>query len=350
MILYVLKGREDGDKMPSTEHARSVQPLKQVTKGPGVTEAHYPGIVGANVDSQLDVLDALQKLGARDASTEWDVSDQHRAALRLLPSYVRSYFRTSRQGIRTKFVEIYREWASKGVGRPYVVSHGYSKTVRDVLRDGLPEATIGVGLLPDVFFIREEEYAFFDTQLMEYEVRHEWGRAEGERGFRELSVGETHVLVGLVKPGQRVLVVLGAECFAEWRKEGVNAAYRFVHPWSIARELESLREGIEGHGGKCLVMVVAEEYKDASIPRRRSFAGKEGRESPLQPQEGAWHDTQLNREHWERLGISTSENVHLIVTEKSTIPENWRGCVEARGGRPVAQATGLPDTRPSRDA
>ena len=89
----------------------------------------------------------------------------------------------------------------------WIVTHGYSKTVRNALKRGLARS----GECDSVFVMFAEGDDYRDAQRMVYEL------CEGEEGAGILAVsrGDESILPGLLKQHDDVIVTLGAEVF-EW--------------------------------------------------------------------------------------------------------------------------------------
>lgn len=130
------------------------------------------------------------------------------------------------------------------------VTQGYSKTVREAIRRGLSQ--LHQGAQPSVYVIRTSADDS-DAQRMLFDLAEHRGEAE-EQGLA-YSVGSGHgdSLVGLLEPGDNVILVVGAECF--------DKSGRVLHPRVAGDAIESVRRSLMDHGIKCTLVVVAESYK-----------------------------------------------------------------------------------------
>jgi hypothetical protein len=183
--------------------------------------------------------------------------------------------------------DLYRAWAIPGT-RQYIVTHGYSKTVREVLRACFGEDAGSPGYPePRVFLLSTEDpQAEFDARLMKVELRQ-------CLGSRELSIaaGSVEFLCGLLKRSDQLLIMLGAESF--------DADRRVVHPRTAAAHVERLLKQ-----ARCphLCVVVAESYKrlPGDLTASTFFA-----------------------DHFDRVSIYDSSLVDFIVSDDGIEPPDW---------------------------
>jgi len=247
--------------------------------------------------------DALLKaLAEEDQTTAGDsarlresLTDDALAQLLSLPANLTSLIAKSRKDIAAGFASVARAWFENVTGTRYIVCHGYSRTVLAMLKnppDGWPAAPQS----PRLFFILAEEEDSFDTRVMEYELK----ESSNMRGLWSFAAGAEGHLLGLVAPGDAVLVLLGAECF--------DGERRVVHARGIVRRLERLVRRLRNRGVKSLVAAVAETYKlhDTSLTQ----------------------DTKFYSQHFDRIALYQPQAINLVVTDQKTLPEDWRTVVE----------------------
>ena len=157
----------------------------------------------------------------------------------------------SRTEIHANFDPLFQHWLKAGGSSHYLLTHGYSKTVREILSRSIRAVCQedASQRLPDIFVIGTEDNAF-DARLMSTELK------ENLAIFRDqlrIGIGDERLLMGMLKPGADIMVVLGAECFDD--------AYRVVHPRGMEGRLAELRRKALQMSAQCLVVVVAEGYK-----------------------------------------------------------------------------------------
>lgn len=192
---------------------------------------------------------------------------------------------SSRKKISQNFRDIYGDWLKSERETRYIVSHGYSRTVSAVLRTCLPSAgTVSEDKLPRLFFLLPDEDSF-DTRVMEYEFKEE----RGLRRFRNFAAGSGEHLLGLLRKHDKVLVLLGAECFDSDR--------RMVHPRGIHSILDTLMNKLEKD--VCRVVVVAESYK--------CHAGS------------LIADIDFYGQHFDRIDLYPPHLIHCIITDKEIL-------------------------------
>lgn len=182
----------------------------------------------------------------------------HLLALATLFGTVDRVIEESRDQITRRFELLCRRWYSTtppSSDQLIVVTHGYSKTVREVIKRVLfPQLRVE---RDKVFLItgkKEESPEAFDTRLMEYELKEEapWDAARSRR--LAISAGEVSLLSKLASTNARVLILLGAEAY--------DAQGRWVvHPRGIERRLSRLTAAFAQSRSAFRVVVVAEGYK-----------------------------------------------------------------------------------------
>jgi len=127
-----------------------------------------------------------------------------------------------------------------------LVTHGFSTTVREVFKRGLPVRQDP----PDIFVIGSGDPADLDSRLM---VSALLEVPLGERRFRRVAAGDKNTLAKLVEKDTKVMVVLGVECFD---KKG-----RVLHPWGLEDRDERWIKRRLGDREAFCVVAVAEGYK-----------------------------------------------------------------------------------------
>lgn len=177
-------------------------------------------------------------------------------------------------------------------GDDYLVAHGYSKTVRDLLRQLLLEPR--PNRPPVRSLLIGDATSELDTRLMHWEL----GRDDVLRG-RYIS-GPVELLLGVVRKEDRVLVLMGAEAFDRRR--------RVLHPRGAEQRWSKVLYGLAARQVRCLAMVVAESYK----LHRKGLA-----------------DAVFSTAHCERTEIFDPRVVDLVVTEASRL-EDIRTVIEER--------------------
>lgn len=156
-----------------------------------------------------------------------------------------------RKRIVSRFAQYFLEWENKKAPErkeTLIVSHGYSKTVREVLKRGLEIYEKHKKKVPRVFLLDEGNERSFDTRLIVYELKESPLHTERHA----ISFGSGDLLSGLLKTNTRILLLVGAECFDKER--------RVVHSRGVY-ELEMLRRRMEDKELECHVVAVAESYK-----------------------------------------------------------------------------------------
>lgn len=195
---------------------------------------------------------------------------------------------TSRLELSKRFKAEYRSW-SVGETLPPVetllVTHGFSGTVLHAFKVSFSQTPA-----PRVFIIKPEEPEDksegrddLDSRMMQAALVH-------TRQFRSVAVGDVQALIGVLNRNTKVLVVLGAECFDEWR--------RVLHPWGV--DLHTLRTKLAWVAGldNVKVFVVAEEYKS---------------------QKDLQADLQLYRLHLDRVRLYDPDFIDAIVTDERVL-------------------------------
>lgn len=165
--------------------------------------------------------------------------------LRGLAAFIDEHVINSRLRIVEGFCGSQLEWLNKATApsEAFIVTHGYSKTVRAVLND-TKKRLAGFKVL----VMNAGEDDFEDARKMVYELT-ELPQFKN----RVVSIGDESVLAGLIRRGDRVMALLGAECFDSGR--------RVIHSRGVHRKLVDMREAINKQKADFRVVVVAENYK-----------------------------------------------------------------------------------------
>ena len=276
--------------------------LMKVVEGMG--EDHFDPAIVKDQAAALRAMDWLSgRLAQRGPGGRHEDDARHRerflARLDAL-SHIHRYFNRavslSRSAMQAPFAAVLDAWCARA--KPgaviYVVTSGYSKTVRELIREGLGprwERQRGVSeLRPHLFQLLAGDEDELDSRLMTWELRDARGRET-----RRLAAGSGEMLVTLTRRGDRVLVLLGAEA--------VDVDRRVVHPRSVLERLRPVVERLASRRIPVLVVVAAEAYKRHEAP----FAS-----GPLY------------RGYFERLGIYEAELVNLVISESATDPADWK--------------------------
>lgn len=246
-----------------------------------------------------------QRLG-RDAPLGKDVEDPEHVerylarltAMREVHRYFNRVVGLSREAMYAPFRELLEAWCEGLLSEAtaYIVTLGYSKTVRELIRYSFGsepngEASAAPPVRPQVYQLVSGDPDGLDARLMAWELR-------DLRPLR-LAAGSGQMLVSMTRPGDRVLVLLGAEA--------VDKSGRVVHPRSVLEQLILAADCLNEARISSLVVVAAESFK---------CHGEVFASGPLY---GGY---------LERVGIYSAPLVHLILTEKGTKPGNWKRVVQ----------------------
>lgn len=215
-------------------------------------------------------IEALSKLSAMVRKV---IVDNRNDIIKLFTGYCRSYF------------------GSDPFRNTYILTHGHSKTVREVLKRGLQPLEPNI---PHVFVMQPEDEDDFETRLMLYELRE-----DDDFRFLRRAASTRVEFIQLLGSQAKVMVVLGAECF--------DSDLRVLHPLGISNSLKMLKEVL---GSQFQVIVVGEEYKHYS--HLMSFP-------------------EFYRNHLDRVEILNSDLVDYIITDrmiyqKSLVPIHCSCC------------------------
>lgn len=151
------------------------------------------------------------------------------------------------------FKRMFDGWENShaNIRKTLLVTHGFSTTVREVIKRALPPPdTMGLNRreMPDLFVIGSGDAADVDSRLM---VSALLETDPMDRRFHRIAAGDENTLSKLVETDMKVMVVLGAECF--------DRKGRVMHPWGLEK-VEFIKSKL-GHSTAFSVVVVAEGYK-----------------------------------------------------------------------------------------
>lgn len=130
-----------------------------------------------------------------------------------------------------------------------IITHDYSKTVREVLKRvvlplGGKQSVIPEVACPKIFIVKSRQEEASPAKLMMYELK--------EGGFRQ-ELKNTFSGVDKLMSGAKIMILIGAECFDRDRW--------VFHPGGIGEYIQGLRKLTEQQDADLLVVVVAESYK-----------------------------------------------------------------------------------------
>jgi hypothetical protein len=218
-----------------------------------------------------------------------------------LPVALASFVSNSRAKIYEQFLEVFDRWFQGGQKAPYIVSHGYSKTVLSVILKLLDREKAKARedrRIPRLFFALPEIHDTFDARVMEYEIKEDRER----RPLCDLAAGSDRHLLGLLAPNDAVLIVIGAESF--------NRDRTVVHPRGIGSGLDILLKQLSENRIRSMVIVVAEGYKLQKDPLNENST--------------------FYRQHFDRIDLYPPGCIHLIVSDQGTWPNPWQPTLESR--------------------
>lgn len=176
--------------------------------------------------------------------------------LKSLPRLVTHAIHRSREAsintFRALSVERQMLQPSSPKSKVWLVTHGYSSSVRDVLVRGLRgiRSSLPTAYVPPALFVlqaREDERA--ETKILEYELTDR----DNHDLYGSYAVGDAEVLLGLVRSGDKVVFLLGAEC--------VSADLLTVRPRATTRVIDALLRALLLRKCAHLVVVIVDEYK-----------------------------------------------------------------------------------------
>lgn len=248
------------------------------------------------------IAELLERLA--EAQPRWDANfppgpefDLMLSALERLPAYVSRAVAQARTSINSRFRELMANWAGGVTGRKghtYLVTYGYSKTVREVIRDAFLEPDSSRDLR---LFLLSGDSANdeFDARRMKLEIK-QYPHASSIH----LAAGHPEFLLGLLSSNDRVILVQGIESY--------DKELRMVHPRTTGTQLAKLRDHLDLAKIPNLLAVVAESYKR---------------------QEQELSQTPLFTLHFERVAIYRADDL-IVVGSDGIEPGHWRRIVAER--------------------
>ena len=228
-------------------------------------------------------------------------------ALKTLPQVVANELTSCRDRICFHFNSVCREWFETGEGTSFVAVHGNSKTVRHGLL--VPPDVGNRPLYHDtrVFLVlstaeqgdaRASAAAGaqnIDARMFEYELK------ARDRSMT-IATGTLRVLEGLSKKGDRIVLVLGAECF--------DQRGTVVHSRGMAKRIRRFRKKLGKR--KVKIVVVAEEYKKL---------------------DSLLVETEFFDDHYDRVDVYHARDIDAIVTDSEVYEVTGDGLEpRSRGG------------------
>jgi len=219
------------------------------------------------VDAQIAALEAIaddrrkRPLAPLDAPETWS---KRLTALTELQTYMNRAIALSRDTMTRAFGEFLRSWGTPAHpdAKLFLVTSGYSKTVRElVLR------TLGAGATewpaePCVFLLLTGEVEEWETRLMRWEFRPLLSRATAthpskprtkHRRLCRLAVGDEEMLACLGRKGDRALFLLGVE--------SIDAEGKMAHPRAAVEAVRRAVSALRASRVETRVIVAAERYK-----------------------------------------------------------------------------------------
>ena len=166
-----------------------------------------------------------------------------------------------RDKIVTSFAKMYKVWQdnhrhdcnrTKEYINTLLITHGFSTTVREILKRSLPET---LRELTDLFVIGSGHVSDLDSRLMESAML----QPDALKRLGMVASGDKDMLPKFVRKDMKVMVILGAECF--------DSEGHVVHPRGFTdmtpvrgKDMTLIREKLGNPEAFCVV-VVAEGYK-----------------------------------------------------------------------------------------
>lgn len=274
----------------------------------GPLRSHFkPGPV-RKISTALGAMDQFKnRLARRAPAGKADDDPKHRdrflarlAAMQHIHRYFNRLVSLSRASMRRPFASILRAWCTRlqNDSIVYVVTVGYSKTVRELIRYGFGPTGLAASKSAQVnlFQLLAGDQDELDTRLMTWELRD----IRVGQPLRS-AAGGGDMLLSLTRPHDRVLVMLGAEA--------IDSELRVVHPRSVLDRLSPTVERLTASSVPVLVVVAAEAYKHHDRP---------------------FSTGPLFRGHFERVGIYDEALVDLVLGDTAIEPRDWQVLVERR--------------------
>ncbi len=281
------------------------------------SDAIYIGISARDLDVLARILDWIAReddLRQYFSVDKPGIPDRYKA-LRQLPDIVSLCLSWSRDLLSDLVTSVFDCWADDPT-KLVILTHGYSKTVRDVLKEAIPP----LGDQQPAIFVTDTsnggaQEASGDARRMAYALEQKIKRKFGADAYTgKIISGDARILSDL-RPSGRLLVILGAECFSSDGKA--------IHP----RGALEMIDGLKWRRADCLTVVLAENYKLQDIDSLISGS---------------------DLLHMQRLDIYAQRHIDMIITDNGIINTNRRTkkidrlirCVENRF-EPLLQARRL---------
>ena len=171
-------------------------------------------------------------------------------------------------------------------GRRYIVTHGYSKSIRQIIKHGLDENEKSNNY---VFILEGEQSNSFESILMRFELQNEISNTN--QRFGNISIGDFDTLKELIDiENDKVMILIGAECFDKDNKI------------IIARGLNQLYDDIVEH------------FKDKTNTFK-SFIAAEAYKGEIE----SISNTEPFDDHFDRVDIVNGSKFNYLVTDKEVI-------------------------------
>lgn len=170
-------------------------------------------------------------------------------------------------------------------GFRFIVTHGYSKTTRQIIKGGLVKAEKKQNY---IFILEEENSDKSESRLMKFELQRE--TEFYSQNFNNISIGSIDVLLKLVDfEKDRILFLFGAESF--------DPNGRVILAKGIGESFIKLKRKVVNKAKvlKILTVVSVEDYKK---------------------QEQSITDSEPFDDHFDSIEILEAEDVDLIITDK----------------------------------
>lgn len=129
-------------------------------------------------------------------------------------TYTVPYIEKCRQNVRSKFLEKLNEFIPNKKGETiYLITFGYSKIVRDVIKYAIPKyAAKEIKKLRIIIFLSESE-STIDARLIKYNLTE-----EKNSGYQDALVSNPEFLLPLLTKDSRLIILIGAEAFDEQKR------------------------------------------------------------------------------------------------------------------------------------
>lgn len=182
-----------------------------------------------------------------------------------------TYFEWSRRRIATNFGVVAKDWLREVRDRrtrPAIVIFGYSKTVREAIKEGIigrrregvadrRNAGVSGGRQIPIFLVHESPEVDLSTQRMRYELVEELELRPGI-----VAVCDCSQLLDFVRDGYSVLVLFGAEAF--------DSDGRILVSNAVVNLIQMIKNAFGGgdaarRGFSCKVILVAGGFKKCPI-------------------------------------------------------------------------------------